>query len=60
MWPMLYDESEQRWLDHRAAEIAAERGWPLPVAHSEAQAELTRSRHSGRSAAVIAFKPGDQ
>jgi len=32
------------WLDRRAAKIAKERGWPLPIARSEAAAEMVRMR----------------
>ena len=49
---MLYSESETAWLDLRAEKIAEERGWPLPIARSEAAAELVRSRSSGRSVVV--------
>ena len=50
---MRYDDSEHAWLDRRAAEIARETGWPLPIARSEAAAQLTRGRRSGRAAGVI-------
>ena len=39
---MLYSDSENAWLDWRAEKIADERGWPLPIAPSEACAELVR------------------
>ena len=55
---MLYADSETAWLDRRAAKIARERGWPLPIARSEACAELVRNRVSGRTARVIAFPSG--
>ena len=50
---MRYDDSEHAWLDRRAADIARETDWPLPIARSEAAAQLTRGRHSGRVAAVV-------
>jgi hypothetical protein len=31
-------------LDRRAEKIAEERGWPLPIARSEAAAEMVRMR----------------
>ena len=52
---MRYDDSEHRWLDRRAAEIARETGWPLPIARSEAAAQLARGRRSGRAAGVVLF-----
>lgn len=33
---MPYDQSELQWLELRAVEIAKARGWPLPIAMSEA------------------------
>lgn len=54
---MLYLNSESEWLDRRAKRIAGERGWTLPIARSEAEAELARSRLGGRSAVVIRFPP---
>jgi hypothetical protein len=39
---MLYSESERAWLERRAAQIAEDRGWPLPIAESEAAPELVR------------------
>lgn len=50
---MIYDRSEASWLERRAANIANARGWPLPVARSEAEAELIRSRASGRTAQIV-------
>jgi hypothetical protein len=41
---MLYSKSETTWLDRRAERIAEERRWPLPIARSEAEAELGRLR----------------
>lgn len=41
---MLYDESETRWLDRRAVEIAARTGWPVPIARAEAAGQLARLR----------------
>lgn len=52
---MLYSESESAWLTLRADKIAQEHGWPLPIARSEAAAELVRNRASGHCALVIAF-----
>jgi hypothetical protein len=34
---MLYSASETAWLDLRAEKISEERGWPLPIARSEAE-----------------------
>ena len=42
--PMLYSDSETAWLNLRADKIAEERGWPLPIARSEAAAEMVRMR----------------
>lgn len=53
---MLYSESEKAWLARRAEKIARERGWPLPIARSEAEAELVRLRQRGRCAAVLHFR----
>lgn len=50
---MLYSESESAWLARRAEQIASERGWPLPIARSEAEAELVRSRVTGRCARIL-------
>ncbi|MEX2125490.1 MAG: hypothetical protein WD795_16475 [Woeseia sp.] len=50
---MIYSEPEATWLDLRAAKIAEERGWPLPVARAEAAADLVRSRASGKLAIVV-------
>lgn len=50
---MIYSESESAWLNRRADKIVDERGWPLPIARSEAEAELTRTRLSGSSAVVL-------
>lgn len=55
---MIYSESEAAWLDRRAEKIARERGWPLPVARSEAEAELSRGRASGCSARVLRLSGG--
>ena len=41
---MLYSDSEAAWLDRRAEKIAEERGWPLPIARSEAAADMVRMR----------------
>lgn len=41
---MLYHESEIRWLDRRAVEIAARTGWPVPIARAEAAGQLARLR----------------
>lgn len=41
---MLYDDSENRWLDRRAVEIAARTGWPVPIARAEAAGQLARLR----------------
>src|SRR5690606_31854628 len=41
---MLYSESETAWLNCRAEKIARARGWPLPIARSEAAAEMVRMR----------------
>jgi hypothetical protein len=41
---MIYRESESAWLDRRAELIAERTGWPLPIARSEAAAELVRTR----------------
>ena len=41
---MLYSDCERAWIEHRAVKFAAERGWPLPIARSEAAAELVRMR----------------
>lgn len=48
-----------RLADRRAERIARERGWPLPIARSEAEAEaeLTRGRASGHSAPVFELRP---
>lgn len=53
---MLYSDSESVWLNRRAERIAQERGWPLPVARSEAEAELTRGRASGHRALVVPIR----
>lgn len=53
---MLYSESEHAWLDRRAEKIARERGWPLPIARSEAAAELARGRASGHTAQVLRLR----
>lgn len=50
---VLYSESESAWLALRAEKIAEEQGWPLPIARSEAAAELVRTRASGRMARVV-------
>lgn len=52
---MLYSESEKAWLNRRAEKIARERGWPLPTARSDAEAELVRLRAPGRSTDVVSF-----
>lgn len=57
---MIYDSSESAWLTRRAERIAEDRGWPLPVARSEAEAELTRSRLSGRSAVAFHLRKSTQ
>ena len=49
---MLYSDSETAWLNRRAEKISEERGWPLPIARSEAGAELARGRSSGKVASV--------
>lgn len=41
---MIYSESETAWLDRRALEVQARTGWPLPIARSEAAAEMVRMR----------------
>lgn len=41
---MLYSESEHAWLDRRALLIAKRTGWALPIARSEAAAEMVRLR----------------
>lgn len=53
---MLYSDSETAWLDRRAAKIAEGRDWPLPIARSEAEAELVRMQ-SRKSAVVLRFPP---
>jgi hypothetical protein len=53
---MLYSDTEQEWLNRRAAQIAEERGWPLPIVLSEAGAEVARNRASGYTAGVINIK----
>lgn len=53
---MLYSQSEINWLDRRADKIAQERGWPLPIARSEACAELVRMQ-ARKPAAVLQFRP---
>jgi hypothetical protein len=37
---VLYSATEKAWLDRRAVKIAENRGWPLPIARSEAAAEM--------------------
>lgn len=54
--PMLYSESETAWLNRRAENISKELGWPLPIARSEACAELVRMR-TRESAVVLQFRP---
>jgi hypothetical protein len=41
---MYYSESEEAWLELRAKKIAEETDCPLPVARSEAMAQLVRNR----------------
>jgi hypothetical protein len=41
---MLYSDSEKAWLERRAETISEERGWPLPIARSEAAGEMVRMR----------------
>jgi hypothetical protein len=41
---MIYSESETAWLDWRAELIAERTDWPLPIARSEAAAEMVRMR----------------
>jgi hypothetical protein len=52
---MLYSDSETAWLNLRAEKIAAERGWPLPIARSEAAAEMVRMR-TREPAPVLQFR----
>ena len=53
---MLYSESETAWLKWRAEKISEERGWPLPIARSEAAAEMVRMR-TRKPAVVLPFRP---
>ena len=39
---MYYSGDEEGWIERKAQEIARDRGWPLPMARSEAIAELRR------------------
>jgi hypothetical protein len=41
---VLYPDPGTAWLNLRAEKIAEERGWPLPIARSEAAAEKVRMR----------------
>ena len=52
---MLYSDSETAWLNWRAEKISEERGWPLPIARSEACAELVRMR-TRKPAVVLQFR----
>lgn len=51
---MLYSESEMAWLDRRAVEVAEPTGWPVPIARSEAAAELVRMRQRPAGRVVFA------
>jgi hypothetical protein len=52
---MLYSGSETAWLDRRAEKISEERGWPLPIARSEAAAEMVRVR-TRKPAPLLPFR----
>jgi hypothetical protein len=52
---MRYSESETAWLNLRAEKIAEERKWPLPIARSEAAAEMVRMR-TRKPAPVLPFR----
>ena len=50
----MYDSPDERgWIERKAREIAAERGWSLPTARAEAQAELRKLRDRWPKAEVI-------
>ena len=53
---MLYADSEIAWLGRQAEKFASGRDWPLPIARSEAAAELVRMR-SREAAVVLQFQP---
>ena len=49
---MHYSRDEEDWLDRKAAEIARQTGWPLPIARAEAQAELVRIRERSKAKVI--------
>ena len=53
---MRYSDSEAAWLERRAEKIARERGWPVPIARSEAAAELVRMQ-TRTPAVVLDLRP---
>ncbi len=48
----IYTDSEKAWIERRARKIAKETGWPLPIARSEAMAELVRMRQRPKGAVL--------
>jgi len=48
---MFYTPDEHGWITKKSREIAHKTGWPLPVARSEAMAELRRLRRLRRPGA---------
>lgn len=52
---MIWSQSEQAWPERRARMISQDKAWPLPVALSEAAAQLVRSKLVGRAAVILPF-----
>lgn len=50
---MIYSDNETFWLNRRAQLIAERTGWPLPIARSEAGAELVRMRQRPACEVVV-------
>ena len=56
---MRFSESEEAWIDRRAEKFARELGLTLPIARSEAIAELLRLQRK-KKAEVIELKSRDR
>lgn len=53
---MRWSDSEQAWLERRARKISEERGWPMPIATSEAARQLVHARATREPAVVLKFR----
>ena len=51
--PMYHSPDYKGWIERKAREIAAEKGWSLPTARAEAQAEFRKLRDRRPKAEVI-------